>query len=90
MSKRQTRRTFGCLQGHADALLPCIYLADYGVSRRSFRDCGSGVRAGAFSLGALSGGDRPGVASHVGLLLPFKYCRDETVRQALEAIPAAS
>lgn len=89
MSKRQTRRTFGCLQGHADALLPCIYLADYGVSRRSFRDCGSGVRAGAFSLGALSGGDRPGVASHVGLLLPFKYCRDETVRQALEAIPAA-
>ena len=89
MSKRQTRRTFGCLQGRADALLPCIYLADYGVSRRSFRDCASGVRAGLFALGALTGGDRPGVASRVGLLLPLKYCRDEAVRQALEAIPVA-
>lgn len=89
MSERQTRRTFGCLQGRADALLPCIYLADYGLSGRSFRDCASGVRAGLFALGALTGGDRPGVASRVGLLLPLKYCCDEAVRQALEAIPAA-
>jgi hypothetical protein len=89
MSKQQIRQTFGCIQGRADALLPCIYLADYGVSGRSFRDCASGVRAGVFALGALTGGDRPGVASRVGLLLPLQYCRDETVRRALEAIPAA-
>jgi hypothetical protein len=89
MSKRQIRRTFGCLQGRTEALLPCIYLAEYGLSGRSFRGCASGIRAGLFALGALTGGDRPGVASRVGLLLPLQYCRDETVRRALEAIPAA-
>lgn len=85
---RDIKRNCGQLLGRLDELLPCLYIAQYGASGRAMRERTADAAAGLFAVGAHTGGDRPGIAPHVGLLLPLSLCRDEKARAALLAIPA--
>ncbi|AOX99904.1 hypothetical protein [Jeongeupia sp. USM3] len=85
---REIRRNCGQLLGRLDDLLPCLYIAQYGASGRELRERETETAPGLFAVGARTGGDRPGVAPRVGLILPLHLCRDEKARVALEGIPA--
>jgi len=85
---RDIKRNCGQLLGRADELLPCLYIAQYGASGRAMRERTADAAAGLFAVGARTGGDRPGVAPRVGLLLPLSLCRDEKARASLLEIPA--
>jgi hypothetical protein len=85
---RDIKRNCGQLLGRLDALLPCLYIAQYGASMRAMRERIADAAAGLFAVGKRTGGDRPGVASRVGLLLPLSLCRDEKARASLLEIPA--
>lgn len=85
---RDIKRNCGQLLGRLDELLPCLYIAEYGASGRDMRARTTDTARGLFAVGARTGGDRPGVAPRVGLLLPLSLCRDEEARAALLEIPA--
>ena len=85
---RDIKRNCGQLLGRMDELLPCLYIAQYGASGRAMRERTADAAAGLFAVGARTGGDRPGVAPRVGLLLPLSLCRDEKARASLLEIPA--
>lgn len=88
LQKRETKLNCGHLQGSLAELLPCIYVAQYAVPAGGMHKKWSSESAGLFAVGARTGGDRPGVAPHFGLLLPLKLCRDESLRTALMEITA--
>ena len=88
LQARDIKRNCGQLLGRMDELLPCLYIAQYGASGRAMRERTADVAAGLFAVGARTGGDRPGVAPRVGLLLPLSLCRDEKARASLLEIPA--
>lgn len=69
-------------------MLPFLYIAQYGTSDRDLRERETDAAPGLFAVGALTGGDPPGVVPRVGLILPLSRCRDETPRAALQDIPA--
>ena len=85
---RDIERNCGQLLGRLDELLPCLYIAQYGASGRAMRARTTDTAMGLFAVGARTGGDRPGIAPRVGLLLPLSLCRDEQARAALLEIPA--
>lgn len=85
---RDIKRNCGQLLGRLDELLPCLNIAEYGASARAMRARTTDTARGLFAVGARTGGDRPGVAPRVGLLLPLSLCRDEEARAALLEIPA--
>lgn len=85
---RDIKRNCGQLLGRLDELLPCLYIAQYGASGRAMRARTTDTAMGLFAAGARTGGDRPGIAPRVGLLLPLSLCRDEQARAALLEIPA--
>jgi len=85
---RDIKRNCGQLLGRLDEMLPCLYIAQYGASGRSMRTRITDTARGLFAVGARTGGDRPGVATRVGLLLPLSLCCDEEARAALLEIPA--
>ncbi len=85
---REIARNCGQLTGRLDDLLPCLYIAQYGASGRDLRERETETAPGLFAVGAHTGGDRPGIAPHVGLILPLRLCRDEKARAALGEIPA--
>jgi len=85
---REIARNCGQLLGRLDELLPCLYIAQYGASGRDLRERETEVAPGLFAVGARTGGDHPGVAPRVGLILPLRLCRDEKARAALQEIPA--
>lgn len=85
---RDIARNCGQLLGRLDALLPCLYIAQYGASGRELRERETEVAPGLFAVGERTGGTHPGVAPRVGLILPLRLCRDKKARAALEEIPA--
>ncbi|OJZ15645.1 MAG: hypothetical protein BGP20_06945 [Thiobacillus sp. 63-78] len=85
---RDIKRNCGQLLGRLDELLPCLYIAQYGASAHDLRERETQTTQGLFAVGARTGGDRPGVAPRVGLLLPLSLCRDEKARASLLEIPA--
>lgn len=85
---RGVLRNCGQPLGHLNELLPCLYIAQYGASGRDLRERETQTAPGLFAVGARTGGDRPGVAPRVGLILPLRLCRNEKARTILEAIPA--
>ena len=85
---RELARNAGQLLGRLDEIMPFIYIAQYGASDRELRERTTDEAAGLFAIGAQTGGDRPGVAPRVGLVLPINLCRDEKVRTTLLEIPA--
>ncbi len=85
---REIVRNCGQLRGKLDDLLPSLYIAQYGASRRDLRERKAQAAPGLFAVGERTGGDRPGVAPRVGLLLPLRLCRDEKARASLLEIPA--
>jgi hypothetical protein len=85
---REISRNVGQLLGRLDEILPFIYLAQYGASDCDLRERTTDEATGLFAIGKQTGGDRPGVAPRVGLVLPINRCRDEKVRTALLEIPA--
>ena len=85
---REIARNCGQLMGRLDELLPCLYIAQYGASGRDLRERETETAPGLFAVGARTGGDRPGIAPRVGLILPLRLCRDEKARAALGEIPA--
>ncbi|GHT81191.1 hypothetical protein AGMMS49960_20310 [Betaproteobacteria bacterium] len=85
---RDVKRNCGQLLGRLDELLPCLYIAQHGASGYDLREHKTETAPGLFAVGARTGGDRPGVAPHVGLLLPLSLCRDEKARASLLEIPA--
>lgn len=88
LRSREIARNCGQLLGRLDDLLPCLYIAQYGASGRDLRERETEAAPGLFAVGARTGGDRPGVAPRVGLILPLRLCRDEKARAALQEIPA--
>lgn len=84
---REIPRNCGQLLGHLDELLPFLYIAQYGASGRDLRARMMDAVPGLFAVGARTGGDRPGIAPRVGLILPSRLCRDEKARAALQEIP---
>ena len=85
---REIVRNCGPLLGRLDELLPCLYIAQYGASSQDLRARITDAAPGLFAVGARTGGDRPGVAPRVGLLLPLSRCRDAKARASLLEIPA--
>ena len=85
---REIVRNCGPLLGRLDELLPCLYIAQYGASSQDLRARLTDAAPGLFAVGARTGGDRPGVAPRVGLLLPLSRCRDAKARASLLEIPA--
>lgn len=85
---REIPRNCGQLLGRLDGLLPCLYISQCGASSRDLRARFTEETPGLFTVGARTGGDRPGVVPHVGLLLPLSLCRDARARAALGDIPA--
>ncbi|MCB1615948.1 MAG: hypothetical protein KDI30_08040, partial [Pseudomonadales bacterium] len=85
---RELPRNCGQLLGQLDELLPFIYIAQYGASDHDLGAHATDVATGLFAVGKQTGGDRPGVAFRVGLVLPVHRCRDEKVRTTLLEIPA--
>ena len=85
---REISRNIGQLLGRLDEILPFIYIAQYGASDHDLRERTTGEAAGLFAIGKQTGGDRPGIAPRVGLVLPINLCRDEKVRTTLLEIPA--
>ena len=85
---REIDRNCGPLLGRLDELLPCLYIAQYGASSQDLRARITDAAPGLFAVGARTGGDRPGVAPRVGLLLPLSRCRDAKARASLLEIPA--
>jgi len=85
---RAISRNCGQLLGHLDELLPFLYIAQYGASFTDLHGRRTEVAPGLFAVGARTGGDRPGIAPRVGLLLPVGLCRDERARAALQELPA--
>lgn len=84
---REIPRNCGQLLGRLDALLPFLYIAQYGASGRDLRARMTNIVPGLFAVGARTNGDRPGIAPHIGLILPLRLCRDEKARKALQEIP---
>lgn len=85
---REITRNCGQLLGHLDELLPFLYIAQHGASFRDLHGRRTEAAPGLFAVGARTGGDRPGIAPRVGLLLPVGLCRDERARAALQELPA--
>ena len=85
---REIVRNCGPLLGRLDELLPCLYIAQYGASSQDLRARLTDAAPGLFAVGARTGGDRPGVAPRVGLLLPLSRCRDAKARASLLEIQA--
>lgn len=83
---RTIQRNCGQLLGHLNELLPFLYIAEYGASGRFMRKRTTEVAEGLFAVGAQTGGDRPGIAPRVGLILPLSLCRDEKARKVLLGI----
>lgn len=81
---REIARNCGQLLGRLDQLLPCLYIAQYGASARELRERVTEAAPGLFAVGARTGGDRPGVAPRVGLILPLSLCRDEERSKRVE------
>jgi len=88
LQARETSRNVGQLLGRLDEMLPFIYIAQYGASGLDLRERTTDAAPGLFAIGKQTGGDRPGVAPRVGLVLPISLCRDEKVRTTLLEIPA--
>lgn len=88
LRSREIPRNCGQLLGRLDALLPCLYIAQCGASSRDLRARFTETTSGLFTVGKRTGGDRSGVAPHVGLLLPLHLCRDSRARAVLGEIPA--
>lgn len=86
--RREIPRNCGQLLGNLGALLPCLYIAQCGASAHDLRERTTEVAPGLFAIGARTGGERPGVALRIGLILPLRLCRNEKARMALEQIPA--
>jgi len=84
---REVPRNCGQLLGRLNELLPFLYIAQYGASGRDLRARMTDVVPGLFAVGARTGGDRPGIAPRVGLILPLRLCCDEKARAALQEIP---
>lgn len=84
---RELARNAGQLLGRLDEILPFIYIAQYGASNRDMRERTTEEATGLFAVGKQTGGDRPGVAPRVGLILPIAMCRDAKARRALLEIP---
>jgi hypothetical protein len=85
---REISRNAGQLFGRLNEVLPFIYIAQYGASDRDLRERATDEAAGLFAIGKQTGGDRPGIAPRVGLVLPINLCRDEKLRTLLLEIPA--
>ena len=85
---REISRNCGQLLGQIDALLPFLYIAQYGASYTDLRERRTEAAPGLFAVGARTGGDRPGIAPRVGLILPLGLCHDVQARAALQEIPA--
>lgn len=51
-----------------DEVLPCLYIAQYGVSGRDLRERETEAAPGLFAVGKQTGGERPGVAPRIGLI----------------------
>lgn len=85
---RDIPRNCGQLLGNLQELLPCLYIAQYGASEQELRERETPDAPGLFAVGERTGGDHPGVATRVGLILPLRLCRDENARRVLEEIPA--
>ena len=85
---REIARNAGQLLGRLDEIMPFIYIAQYGASDREMRERTTNEAAGLFAIGKQTGGDRPGIAPRIGLVLPINLCRDEKVRTSLLEIPA--
>jgi hypothetical protein len=85
---REISRNTGQLLGRLDEILPFIYIAQFGASNRDMRERTTEEAAGLFAIGKQTGGDRPGVAPRVGLILPIAMSRDDKARTALLEIPA--
>lgn len=85
---RGVLRNCGQPLGQLDELLPFLYIAQYGAWGRDLRARETASHPGLFAVGERTGGDRPGVAPRVGLILPLSLCRNERTRAALLAIPA--
>ena len=85
---REISRNAGQLLGRLDEILPFIYIAQYGASNRELRERTTDEATGLFAIAKQTGGDHPGVAPRVGLVLPINLCRDEKVRTTLLEIPA--
>jgi hypothetical protein len=85
---REIPRNCGQLLGRLDALLPCLYIAQHGASAYDLRERETDTATGLFAMGERTGGDRPGVALRVGLILPLRLCRDEKARAAFGDIPS--
>lgn len=87
LQARDIKRNCGQLLGRLDELLPCLYIAQHGAAGRDMRARTTDTRRGLFAVGERTGGDRPGVAPRLGLLLPLSLCRDEEARSVLLEIP---
>ena len=85
---RDIPRNCGQLLGNLQELLPCLYIAHCGASARELRERETPDAPGLFAVGARTGGDHPGIATRVGLILPLHLCRNEKARGVLEEIPA--
>ena len=85
---RDIPRNCGQLLGNLDDLLPCLYIAHYGASARELRERETPNAPGLFAVGERTGGDHPGVAPRVGLILPLRLCSDEKARGVLGVVPA--
>ena len=70
------------------ALRRDVLLGGVKVRSRDLRARFTEETPGLFTVGARTGGDRPGVVPHVGLLLPLSLCSDARARAALGDIPA--
>ena len=88
LRSRDIPRNCGQLLGNLDDLLPCLYIARYGASAQELRERETPNAPGLFAVGERTGGDHPGVAPRVGLILPLRLCSDEKARGVLEEIPA--
>lgn len=83
---RRILRNSGQILGQMNELQPFILLGQYGAYPRQLRQQQS-PHPGLFGVGKATGGERPGVAPRLGLILPVSFCRNAKTRDALLKIP---
>ena len=84
---RDIPRNCGQLLGNLQELLPCLYIANYGATAPELRERETNHAPGLFAVGARTGGDHPGVATRVGLIIPLRLCSNEKARGCLRKFP---
>ena len=76
---RETVRNCGQMLGRLDEVLAFLYVAQHGASASAMRERTTQAAAGLFAVGERAGGDRPGIAPRLGLMLSLRLWKDRVL-----------